>query len=49
MNHNYPAALAAILPGQTGNIARYTLAGNETVWVRKVGTTIPRWRYTLIG
>ena len=49
MNHNYSAALAAILPRQTSNIAHYTLAGNETVWVRKVGKTIPRWRYTLIG
>lgn len=48
-NDNYQAALTAILPRQTTNIARHTLASGETVWVRKAGKSIPQWRYTLIG
>ena len=46
---DYPSELARLLAAQTATIARHTLAGGETVWVRKVGKSIPQWRYTLLG
>lgn len=45
---DYSQQLAHILPKQTATIQRHQLADGETVWVRKIGKTIPQWRYQLL-
>lgn len=45
----YAAALARLLPQQNTTIASYILENGEKVWLRKVGKTVPQWRYALLG
>lgn len=45
----YTQALAELEPSQTGTIAAHTLPNGEKVWIRKVGKTVPAWRYKLLG
>ncbi|MDO5058468.1 MAG: hypothetical protein Q4D82_00820 [Neisseria sp.] len=49
MMTDYAAALARILPQQSGTIAPHILDNGEKVWVRRVGKTVPQWRYKLLG
>ncbi|MDO4997504.1 MAG: hypothetical protein Q4E16_02525 [Neisseria sp.] len=46
---DYQQALQHILTRQTDTIAPHTLANGEQVWVRRVGKTVPQWRYRLLG
>ena len=45
----YAQALAELEPSQTATIAPHTLSNGEKVWIRKVGKTVPEWRYKLLG
>lgn len=46
---DYAAALAHLLPQQNTTIAAHILDNGEKVWLRKVGKTVPQWRYALLG
>ena len=46
---DYPTILSHLAAEQTATIARHQLADGQTVWVRKVGKTIPPWRYKVLG
>lgn len=45
---DYQQQLHKILAHQAHTIQQYTLDNGEIVWVRKVGKTIPAWRYRLL-
>ncbi|MDO4248465.1 MAG: hypothetical protein Q4C79_05835 [Neisseria sp.] len=45
----YTQALAELAPSQAETIAAHTLSNGEKVWIRKVGKTVPEWRYKLLG
>lgn len=41
--------MAQLLPDQAETIRSYHLDGGLTVWVRRIGKTVPQWRYRLLG
>lgn len=46
---NYSTELHTILDKQTQTIQQHRLANGERVWVRRVGKSIPQWRYRLLA
>ncbi|MDO4696875.1 MAG: hypothetical protein Q4A49_05035 [Neisseria sp.] len=46
---DYAATLSRLLPRQHTTIACHILENGEKVWLRKVGKTVPQWRYVLLG
>jgi hypothetical protein len=44
----YQAFLQQHLPSQSFNVLRYELPG-ESVWLKKVGPSVPAWRYRTLG
>ncbi len=45
----YSQRLAELLPQQAETIRPHLLDNGQTVWVRRVGKTVPQWRYRLLG
>lgn len=46
---DYRHWLNELAPQQTANIASHVLPSGEKVWIRKIGKSVPAWRYRLLG